>query len=157
MQGPDYAACRMDKGSIVGIIGFGNNDLRIGVQDGQVGQKQGLAAATGDENILRLQIHPQLLVVALNGLNQAGHSGRSCIGKSRMIHLLHRVKECLGCNQIRLTDIQVIDFLSLLFRLDRQGMKFPHRGRFAAICVDGYFHKYLPWQHSCPVKIEMYQ
>ena len=32
-QGPDHAARRMDKGGVIGIVGLGDNDLRIGVQN----------------------------------------------------------------------------------------------------------------------------
>ena len=69
-QSPDDAACRMDEGGVVGIVGLRNNDLGIGVQNAEAGQKQRLATAGGDENFLPLQINAKPPVIAPDGVNQ---------------------------------------------------------------------------------------
>ena len=136
----------MDEGGVVGIVGLGDNDLRIGVQNAQAGQQQRLAAAGGNENITGVQVNIQPLIVPPDCLDQPRVSGGSVIGQGPAVKLPHGLKIGGRRSKIRLTDVEVVDFLSPFFSGHRQRVEFSHRGRFASIGIDGYLHKYLHWR-----------
>ena len=141
-QGPDHAAGGMDEGGVVGVIGLRDDDLGIGVQNAQAGQEQCLAAAGGDQHIPGLQLHPQALVVAPDGLNELGVAGGSIVGQGLMVKGPDGIVVGRRRSNVRLADVQVIDFLAPLLRGHRQGMKFSHRRGFTAIGIDGNLHLY---------------
>ena len=151
MQSTDPTTGRMDKGGVIGIVRFGDNNLRVGIQNAQEGQQQSFTAAGGDQNVIGLQIHTDLAVVILNGIDELGHTGGCFVLQSGVIKILNGIVVSLRCCQIRLTDIQMVDLLALFLRIDSKRVEFPHGRRLAAVCIDRNFHMYLHWQLSCPV------
>ena len=133
----------MDEGGVVGIIGLGNDDLGIGIHDAQEGQQQCLRTAGGNQYILGIQIHIQVLVVSTNLVDQDGHTGRSLVFQSLLIKMLNRSIKRLGRLQIGLTDIQMVNFLALLLGFHRIRVELTHRRGLTAVCIDGNSHKYL--------------
>ena len=81
-QRTDAAAGSVNEGGVVGIIGLRNDDLRIGIQNAQAGQQQRLAAAGGDQNIVRLQIYTDLAVILADRVDQHRHTG-GCFVRQR--------------------------------------------------------------------------
>ena len=135
-QRTDPSAGRMYESRIVRIIGLGNDNLCIGIENAQAGQKERLTAACCDQNIVRIQFDTQFVIVIPHSVDQKRHTGRLCVGKSAPVEAADSIIICLGSLQIRLTDIQMVDGLSVFFRLHRHRVEFAHRRRLASIRVD---------------------
>jgi len=125
-QGPDDTACSMDKGGVVGVIGLRNDDLRIGVENAQTGQKQCLATAGGNEDIPGLQVNAQSGIVILYSPDELRISGRGIVGQRLGIVFPHRLKIGAGGCNVRLANVQMVDFLSPLLGSHGQRMELPH-------------------------------
>ena len=148
-QGTDNTACRVDEGGVVGIVRLGDDDLGIGVQNGQAGKQQCFTAAGSHQNVVVFQLHTQLGVIILNGFNEHRASGRSLVFQSPVREVVDRVIEFHRRGQVRLADVQMVDFLSVLFRLHGKGMELPHGRGLTTVCVNGNLHTYL---HRRPPK-----
>ena len=142
-QGTDDAAGRVDEGGVVGIVRLGNDDLGIGVQNGQAGEEQSLAAAGGHQNVVVIQRNTQGAVILLDGLNEHRPSGGRLVGQGLVGKVVDCLIEGLGGGQVGLTDVQMIDLLPVLFRLHGKRMELAHGGRLTAVCVNGNLHNYL--------------
>ena len=147
-QRTDDTACGMDEGGVVGIVGLRDDNLGIGVQNAQASQQQCFAAAGGNQHIVGLQADTQTGIVIPDGINQQRISGRGIIGQCLPVEISYGFVVGRRCLQIRLTNVQMINFLSVLLSCNRQRMEFPHRRRLAAIGVNGYLHNYLPLRMS---------
>ena len=145
----DHTTCCMHKGGVVGVIRFGNDHFGIGIQDAETGQKQRLAAACGDINILVIQMNTKLGIVVLHSIQQFRNAGRCRIGERCIIKTADRIKKLRRCLYIRLADIQVIYLFPLPLGFHRKRVELSHRRRFAAVCIDRNFHKYLHWHPGC--------
>ena len=148
-QGTDDAAGGVDEGGVVGVVRLGDDDLGVGGQNGQASEKQGLTTTGGHQDIVILQRNTQGTVILLDCLDQAGPTGRCLVGKGMIGKLVDCLVESLGSRQVGLTDVQMVDLLSVLLRLHGKGMEFPHGGRLATIGVNGnlhvcYLHRLLP-------------
>ena len=135
-QCTDPSAGCMYEGGIVGIIGLRNDDLCIGIENAQAGQKQRLTTACGDQNIVGIQLNTQLVIIIPHSIDQNRHTGGLCIGKGAAVKTADGIIVSLRGLQIRLADIQMIDGLSVFFCLHRHGVEFAHRRRLASICID---------------------
>ena len=142
-QCPDDAAGGVNEGGVVGVIRLGDDDLGVGIQNGQAGEEKCLAAAGGHQDVVVLQGHPQGAVVVPDGLNQLRPSGRGLIGQGFVRKSVHRLVKFRGRGNVRLSDVQVINFLPGPFRLDGQRMEFAHGRGFTTVCVYGNLHTYL--------------
>ena len=63
-DGADNGSCRDSKGHIVGVGGFGDNDLVTRVKARHKGKQHGLRASRGDDNIVCREFYLILVVVA---------------------------------------------------------------------------------------------
>ena len=142
-QRTDNTTRRMNEGGIVGIVRLGNDDLSIGIQNGQAGKQQRLRTAGGNEDVIVLQVHVQLLVVILNSFDHHGHTGRCLIFQSAVCKLVHGLIKSRRRGQVRLTNVQMVDLFTLFLGSHGQRVELSHRRGFAAVCVDGNLHKYL--------------
>lgn len=142
-QSADNAAGCVNEGGIVGIVGFGDDDLGVGVQDGQAGEQQGFTATGGDQDVIVLQLYAQFLIVVLYSVDQNGAAGRGLIFQSAVAELMDRLIEGRGGGQIGLADVQMINFFAFLLGCHSQRVELPHGRGFAAVCVDGNLHNYL--------------
>ena len=124
-----------DEGLVIGIVGFGYDNLSVGVQNAQASEQQGLTTAGGNKNIISFQRNAQLCIVVANSFHHNRQSRRRCISQSFLTKILGCIKEFLGSGQIRLADVQMIDGLTFTLCLHRIGMEFPHGGQAAAVCI----------------------
>ena len=150
VQCTDPATGSMDESGVVGIVGLGDNDLGIRIQNAQAGQQQCFAATGSHQHIPGSQINTQVRIVIPDGVDQPRCTGRSLVGQGLIIEIADSLQVCLRSGQIRLTDIQMVDGLTCFFGLNCQRMELPHGRRLAAVGVDGNFHMYLPWRAFAP-------
>ena len=122
----DPGAAGVRHGVVVGIERLGDQDLVPVVEDAVHGDLQRLAAAVGNEDVTGLKVHPQCVVILLDGCDQLRDAGGRCIGQHRQVKVPHGLEICLGRLDVRLTDIQVIDLLPLGLRSHRIGVELTH-------------------------------
>lgn len=82
----DGRAAGAHHGVVVGIEGLGNEDLVAVVENAVEGDLQGLGAAVGDENVTGVEVHVQLVIVMLDGVDEHRHAGEgaySSTGRSK--------------------------------------------------------------------------
>ena len=130
-QRPDGGARQGDRGVVVGIEGFGNDDLVTVVQNGGHGHLQSLAAAGGDKNVLVCQVNADVAVVAAHRVQQDGKAAGRGIGQNRLGKFAHGLKIGVGRNDIGLADVQVVYFDAAFYRLRRVAVEFTHGGQTA--------------------------
>ena len=137
-QSPDNTARRMDKGRVIWVVRLRDDDLRVGIQNAQAGQKQRFAAAGGDEHIVRLQVHVQFPIIGPDRIDKLRGSRRGRIGQGGAVKIPDGIKIGRRGLQVRLTDVQMMDADAPLLGLDGQRVEFPHgRGfRQTAVCID---------------------
>ena len=70
MYGVDLRAAGVDHGVVVGIEGLRDQDLVAVVQDAVEHDLQRLAAAGGDQDLARLKVHIQIVIILLDGIDQ---------------------------------------------------------------------------------------
>ena len=121
-----------DGGGVVGIEGFGNDDLGPVVQDGGEGHLKRLAAAAGSQDLAAGQLHADALIVTAHRVQIDGQTAGGRVGDNLVRVISERLIEGRGGLHVRLTDVQMIDFDAALLDLIRIGIEFAHRGKTAA-------------------------
>ena len=141
-NGMDGGAAGIGHGVVVGIEGLGDQDLIAVIQDAVHGDLQCLAAAVGDQDIALFKVHPQIIVILLDGIDQNGDAGRRRILQHRQVKMTHCLKIRLGRLNIRLADIQMIDLFAFCLCRHCIRVKLTHRGQAAFQNLTGKFHEH---------------
>ena len=136
----DDRAAGVDHGVVVGVEGLRDDDLVPIVQNAVEDDLQRLAAPGGDEDVALREVHPQVAVVLLDGLDEYRHPRRFRVSQYRQLEIPDGLKVLGRCFNVRLTDVQVVDLFSRLFSGHGVGVEFPHRGQGAFFDLTGKFH-----------------
>lgn len=139
-NGTDHAAGNVHESGVVGIEGFGEQDLIALVQNTGEYDLQRFAAAVGRHNIIAGDGIAQVDVVIPHSLQIHLHTGRGRIGKYGFAEIPDGVEEGLGGLNVGLADIQVIDLASLCLRRHHVGVKLPDGREFARFDLTGKLH-----------------
>ena len=139
-DGMDVRTAGVDHGVVVGIEGLGNQDLVAVVEDALQNNLKRLGAAGGDQDLILLKVHIQIVVVLLDCVNQNGHAGRGGIFQNGLVELPDGVEELLWSFHVRLADVQMINLLALGFGCHRVGVELAHRGKAAFFDLAGELH-----------------
>ena len=131
----------MDEGGVVGVIGLWDDDLGIGVQNAQAGQEQCLAAAGGDVDLALIEVHIELIVVALDGVDQLGDTGGGSVFEHGLLELADGFKKGGRGLHVGLADVQVIDLDAARLGRHRIGVELTHRGLAAFFDLAGKLHE----------------
>ena len=119
-------------GVVVGIEGLGDKYLIAVIQDAVHGDLQSLRAAVGDQDVTGVEVHIQVGIVLADGLHQLGDAGGRGVGQHRQVKVPDSVKVGLGCLDVRLADVQMVDLLALGLGRHRVGVELAH-GRQSAL------------------------
>ena len=139
-DGTDHAAGGVHHGAVVGIEGLGDEDLIAVVQDGLEDDSQGLAAAGGDEDLVLLKVHVQVVIIFLDCVDQNGHAGRGCVLQNGQLEIAHSLKILRGSLNIGLADVQVINLPALGLSCHCKGVELTHGGQTALFDFAGKLH-----------------
>ena len=138
----DHRAAGVDHGVVVGVEGLGDDDLVPIVQDAVEDDLQRLAAPGGNQDVALLKVHPQVVIILLDGVNEHRQSRRGSVLQHRKLEIPDRLKVLGGRLDIRLADVQVVDFLSRLLGRYGVGVELAHGGEAALFYLTGKFHNY---------------
>ena len=127
----DAGAGGVDHGGVVGVEGLRDEDLVAIVQDALEDDGQSLGTTGGDEDLVLLEVHVQVVIVLLDGIDQFGHTRRGSVLQDRLAEVAHSLEKLRGGLHIGLTDIQVIDLAALGFGCHCVGMELTHGGQTA--------------------------
>ena len=125
-DGADVRAAGVGHGGVVGIERLGDENLVAVIQNALERDAQRLAAANGDVNIVRVKVHIELGIVAADGLDQLGDTGRGRIGQYRRLKCLDCLEECRRGLNVGLTDVQMIDVDAACLCCHCVGVEFTH-------------------------------
>ena len=105
----DHAAAHKREGIVVGVEGLRHQQFIAIVQDTGHDEFQGLTAARSGQNVLSLQLHAQLGVIAPYSVDICGQAGGRCVFQRRFPEFPDRLIEGLRGLYIRLADIQMVN------------------------------------------------
>ena len=109
-------------------------NLASGIQNAEHEHLEGFAAAGGDEDIALLIMNTKVFIVLLYCLDEYWHTGGSSIFENGKLKILNCIKVCRRGSDIGLTDIEMVNLLSLLFGGYCIGMELAHRRKIASHC-----------------------
>ena len=122
----DLRAGQRDRGVVVGIEGFGNDDLVAVVQNRGKGHLQSLTAAGGGQNIAALQLNTDASVIITHRIQINRQTARRRIGDDLLVKVFQSLIEGGGRLDIRLADVQGVDLDAAFFGLLRIGIELAH-------------------------------
>ena len=125
---------------VVGVKGLRDNNLVPVVQDAVEDDLQRLAAPGGNEDVVRLKVHPQVVVIPLGGPDEHRHPWGFGVGQHWQSEVSDRLKVLRRRLNIRLTDIQVVDFFPRFLRRHGVGVEFSHWREAALFDLAGKSH-----------------
>ncbi|MPM83131.1 hypothetical protein SDC9_130194 [bioreactor metagenome] len=140
----DLAAGNPGERVIVWIEGLWNQDFVPVVQNALQNHLQRFAAAGGSQNVAGIQLDVQLCIVTADGLHKLGNAWRGSVRQHGLLEALYGVKKSSRRFNVRLTDIQVVDFASLVLRRHRKWVKLPHGGQTALFDLARKLHDGIP-------------
>ena len=141
VQRMDDAACGRDERVIVRIERLGDNDLVAVVQQTVCRNLQCFAAAGRNEDVGLVQSNADVFIVLPDSFDQFRDAGRGCVGQNRRAEIVDRVIQRIRRVDIRLADIQMIDFFAGCRCCHCVGMEFAHGGLPAYKRFAGQLHK----------------
>ena len=144
-QRMDGRAGQIYEGGVVRIKRLRNDDLVALVENAAQHDLQRFAAAGGDEYILFAQLCADLGIIAADSVDQLRHAGGRRIGQNLLAEFAYRFKIRGRRFNIGLTDVQVVNLLAGLLRLNGVRRKLAHRGQAAAFDFAGKFHSDPPF------------
>ena len=103
----------LGKGVVVGVEGLRNQHLISGVTHGHKGKEQSLAPSVGDDDILSIKGNIESLIVGAHRISKAVVSRRGRVGDDLLGKVSDGFQKSRGGFDIRLSDVEGIDFLSL--------------------------------------------
>lgn len=113
-QGANGAACTLDEGVVVGVEGFGDDNLAAVVKNAEHQHLQRFAAAGGDKDIALFIVNAEFIIIVLNGFDKHGQTGGRSVFKNGKLKIANRFEICgRGCD-IGLTDIQMINLFAVI-------------------------------------------
>ena len=121
-----------DRGVVVGVEGLGDDDLVPVVQDRGKGHLQSFTAAGGGQNIPAFQLHTDALVIITHRINIDRQTARRRIGNDLFVKVLQSLVEGGGRFDVRLADVQMVDFDTAFLGLLGIGVELAHGGEPAA-------------------------
>ena len=104
-DGGNGSAAQVYHGVVVGIERLGDHDLVAVIEDALHDDRQGFAAAGGNEDLILGKGHIEIGVVLLNRVDQLGHTGGGSILQHRLGEIAYSLKEGLRSFHIGLADI----------------------------------------------------
>ena len=128
------------EGAVVGVEGFGNDDLVALVKYGAEHHLQRLGAAGGDEDLLVGYGSADLAVVIDDGVDHHGDAVGWSVRENGLRKVLYRLEISLGSGNIGLTDVKMIELFALLCCLVCVGSKLSHGRKPAFFDLSGKFH-----------------
>ena len=144
-DGADGCAGERDERAVVRVERLGDDDLIALIEDAAERDLQRLAAAGGDEHLLVGDGRVDLAVVVDDGVDHLRHAVGRGVGQHRLAEVLDGVKIGRGRGDIGLTDVQVVELLSLFRRLVCVGREFAHGREAALFDFAGKFHVAPPF------------
>ena len=106
-DGAGLAACKRDKGGVVGVVRLGDDYLVAVVKDGAHGHPERLAAAVGGQDVGGRQIRmADAVIVVAHRLQVLGDAVAGRVLEHGGGEAAHRVKELRGSFNVRLTYVQ---------------------------------------------------
>ena len=122
-----------DGGGIVGIEGFGDDDLVPVVEDGGKDHLQSLTAAAGSEDLIAGKLYADALKIAAHRVKIRGYAARGGVGDDFVGVIAQSVEEGGRRLDVGLADVQMIYFDAALLDLVRIGVELAHGGQAAAL------------------------
>ena len=143
-NGLDGSTGQVDHGVVVGVVGLGDQDLFAIFQDAVQNDLQSFGTTGGDLNLILLEMHAQIVIVLLDGIDQNGDTGGGSVLQNGLLEVLDSIKECLGGLDVGLADVQVIDGLAGCLSLYSIRMELTHGRQAAFFDFAGKFHVNAP-------------
>ena len=140
-NGGDGRAAGAHHGVVVGVERLGDEDLVAVVEDALECDGKRLAAAGGDVDFTLIEVHIELIVVALDGVDQLGDTGGGSVFEHGLLELADGFKKGGRCLHVGLADVQVIDLDAARLGRHRVGVELTHRGLAAFFDLAGKLHE----------------
>ena len=140
-DGGDGRAAGAHHGVVVGVERLGDEDLVAVVEDALERDGKRLAAAGGDVDLALIEVHIELIVVALDGVDQLGDTGGGSVFEHGLLELADGFKKGGRGLHVGLADVQVIDLDAARLGRHRIGVELTHRGLAAFFDLAGKLHE----------------
>ena len=140
-DGSDGRAAGAHHGVVVGVERLGDEDLVAVVEDALERDGKRLAAAGGDVDLALIEVHIELIVVALDGVDQLRDTGGGSVFEHGLLELADGFKKGGRCLHVGLADVQVIDLDAARLGRHRIGVELTHRGLAAFFDLAGKLHE----------------
>jgi hypothetical protein len=127
-DGNDLHVGALGKGVVVGVEGLRNEHFVSGVTHGHEGEEESLAPSVGDDDILSIKGDIESLIVGAHRISKAVVSRRSGVGDDLLGKVSDGFQKSRRGFDVRLSDVEGVDFLSLCTGFLRIG-KQPPDGR----------------------------
>ena len=142
-DGGDGRAAGAHHRVVVGVERLGDEDLVAVVENALERDGKRLAAAGGDVDLALIEVHIELIVVALDGVDQLGDTGRGRVGQHRLLEVTDRLEKRGRSLYVGLADVEMIDVDAACLRRHCVRVELAHRRQAAFFNFAGKFHVVL--------------